>query len=149
MKAEIVQALPEHVPAIMQDIREDDRRELALLGMTPEGGLEESLKASLAAWTGMIDDTPICMFGVSSWPNGTGRPWMIGTNKVVDHQKVFLRRCRPCVDGMQYLFPYLQNYVSVDNVRAIGWLVWLGFSFAETIEVGPRGARFHRFWKSR
>ncbi|MDT8419345.1 MAG: hypothetical protein RQ754_02850 [Desulfuromonadales bacterium] len=149
MRARIVQALPEHIPMIAQNVREDDRREFAALWTTAEQAMRAGLPSATAAWTGLVDDEPICMFGVS--PVGfllpeQGRPWMMGTDRLDEHAVLFLRRCRPVIRDMLRLYPHLVNHVASFNVRAVQWLKWLGFSVDEENPVNlGKGVPFYRF----
>ena len=144
-RAEIIRAAPEHIVAIAPRVREADARELASLLLSPERALRTSLRTALAAWTGIVDGVPVCMFGVSPGEMTEGRPWMIGTADLDAVAVIFLRRCRLQVARMLQIRPVLVNYVSADNARAIEWLAWLGFTIEGPIPWGPRGALFHRF----
>lgn len=144
-KPAIIPALPEHVAHIAANVRLDDRRELELLSLSPDRALRFSLRSSLSAWTGTVDDVPVCMFGVSPGELGEGRPWMIGTEDLDRFAVIFLRRCRGQVERMLDLKPVLANYISVDNLRAIQWLTWLGFTLETPVPWGRSRQLFHRF----
>jgi ribosomal protein S18 acetylase RimI-like enzyme len=97
--------------------------------------------------TGLIDGVPVCMFGVApiDMLAGLGQPWLVTTNAVARHERVFLRRCRPVVAAMLDSYPRLTNIVHADNVRAIKWLRWLGFKFkGEAIRVNDVAFRQFR-----
>lgn len=150
-KVEIIPAEPGHVQHIAARVRLDDWRELYALGFAPDIAIRISLRSALMAWTGTVDDVPICMFGVSPGELGEGRPWMVGTEDLDRFAVVFLRRCRKQVEAMLDMFPVLANYVSADNVRAIEWLRWLGFTIEPSLPWGPRRQLFRRFelWRER
>lgn len=141
----IIEAIAEHVDIVASRVREADAREFASLLLSPKRALRISLRTSLAAWTGTVDGVPVCMFGVSPGEMMEGRPWLIGTADLDKFAVIFLRRCRLQVERMLQIMPVLVNYVSADNVRAIEWLTWLGFTIEAPIPWGPRGALFHRF----
>ena len=149
MKPEIVPAAAGHIPAIATRTRAADRAELwAAACHTPEQTMANSLKLSEMAWTGLIDGVPVCMFGVveASILGNVGRPWMVGTDMLDRYPFVFLRRCRGCVKEMLAKFSTLENYVDQRNVRAIQWLMWLGFKVSIPGEpMGPFGLPFARF----
>jgi hypothetical protein len=148
VKAQIVAALPEHIEAIANHVREADREELWEASCsTPQAVMERALMVSSRAWTGLIDGVPVCMFGAApvSSLSETGRPWMVGTDHLDRHSKLFLRRCRHTVAAMLEDFPVLENYVDARNVRAIEWLRWLGFTFSEPESMGPFGKPFIKF----
>lgn len=145
-KAAIVPASKEHIDLIAANVRDADRAEFAALHRHAGAVMSSGLSVSTLAWTGLVDDAPVCMYGVA--PVGfllpeTGRPWMVGSKALDDHATLFLRRCKPQVKAMLEAFPVLSNYVAVANVRAIAWLKWLGFSFSDTIDIG--GVPFIRF----
>jgi hypothetical protein len=151
MKAEIVPAQIEHVPAIASNMREADREELrSAWCMTPLDCMFHGLRYSEKTWTGLIDGVPVCMFGCvpASILGNVGRPWMVGTNSLDKYPLVFLRRCKRegCLAEMLERFDRLENYVDVRNKRAIQWLMWLGFDIRQPPElIGPYKLPFFRF----
>lgn len=151
-KPEIIPALAEHIQHIADNMRPGDRAELAAIRRTPSASLAASLRLSRVAWTGTIDGEPVCMFGVAPTSMLTpqkGRPWMLGTTMLDDNAIMFLRRNKPMIEKMLDLFPELENYVAVSNVKAVEWLRWLGFSFCEPEAVGAGGELFTKFFKRR
>ena len=148
MIAEIVPATAEHIAPIAYHVREADREEFwAATYSLPVDVMRRGLRVSDKAWTGLIDDVPVCMFGVASAGllGGVGRPWMVGTDHLDRHALLFLKRCRKVVAEMVALFPILENYVDSRNVRAIMWLKWLGFKMYDAAPVGVLGIPFIRF----
>jgi hypothetical protein len=151
MKAELVPAQIEHIPAIAADMREADREELrAAWCLTPLDCMFHGLAHSEKAWVGFIDGEPVCMFGVvaSSILGNVGRPWMVGTKQLDEHPLVFLRRCKRegCLREMRERFDVLTNYVDARNTRAIQWLVWLGFEISTNPQkIGPYKMPFFKF----
>ncbi len=139
------------MPLIANAAREADRVELwAASQSTPFDALAYGVEHSTSAWTGFIDDDPVCMFGVVpvSLLGGVGVPWMIGTDAVVRHQFAFLRGSRPCVERMRSLYDSLVNYVDDRNLVAQRWLRWLGFEIGHAEPYGPYGVLFRRFtWR--
>ena len=149
MKTGIIAADAGHIPAIAANMRKADREELgAAWCMTPLECMINGLAHSDRAWTGLIDGTPVCMFGCvpASILGNAGRPWMVATKLLDEHPLAFLRRCRGCVAQMRERFEVLENYVDMRNTRAIEWLAWLGFSFRKRPElIGPYGMPFLKF----
>lgn len=94
--------------------------------------MRDGLRRSDWALTGLIDDVPVCMFGVApkSIVLGEGLPWMLAANGLERAQVKFLRACRPAVRAMVSSYPRLLNFVHADNHVTIKWLRWMGFSFA-------------------
>lgn len=129
----VVLANEAHVASVAAHMRAADVREIkASSGSTPERALSVSLKVSAKAWTIIDDDgTPIGMFGVAPFMPMTGSPWLLGTDRIENHQLFFLRRSRRYVGEMLAEFPLLMNYVSVHNRTSIEWLRWCGFTLAK------------------
>ncbi|MGC9966390.1 MAG: hypothetical protein ABSE08_13390 [Syntrophobacteraceae bacterium] len=147
-KTEIVPALMEHAAHIASQMRRADREEVAACGKGPLAAISDCLITAAAAWTGLVDDEPVCMFGVSpsiNFLNGVGIPWLLGTDKIRENALAFLRRNKTYVGLMLDIFPRLINFVDVRNHLGILWLVWLGFRIdnSRTVDVG--GFPFYRF----
>ena len=148
VRVEIVKATYEHAEMMAPFVREADRDELwATCLITPLRALTVSVEASAKAWTGFINDEPICMFGVSpiSILGGVGAPWMIGTYGIYRHAKTLLSHSKRCLDEMLESYPVLMNYVDARNKAAIRWLRWLGFTIYEPEPWGILKLPFHRF----
>ena len=149
-RAQIITALPGHIGPIGQNVREADKLEFAANMRTAEQVMTAGLKISTVAWTGLVDDVPVCMFGVA--PVGSifiaeyGRPWMVGTRLLDDVAVLFLRRCRGQIKEMLDLYPVLSNYVAASNTQAIRWLRWLGFKVSDfPVPMGIRAVPFLHF----
>lgn len=130
------------------DFRAADRREAwAATGLPFAEALARSLALSTRAWTGTIDGRTAAIFGVAAASplTGLGVPWLVGTDLVGRHPRVFLRRSRPILGEMLRLYPRLVNYVDADNEAAVRWLGWLGFRIAAPEPFGPFALPFHRF----
>jgi hypothetical protein len=148
-KIEIAAASPDHIAHIANHMREADRLEcMAMAGKGPHAALTDSLAASVYAWTGLVDNEPICIFGVSPRDllAGVGSPWLLGTHGIGGIALAFLRRNQAYVRRMLDIFPVLENYVDVRNHLSIRWLGWLGFSIEKTpVICGAEKRPFYRF----
>lgn len=148
-KAEIRPATIEDCADLAPRMRQSDVDEvMASDGLSPLSALEIAFKASSEAWAGLIDGVVVCMFGVCpvSLLSGDGSPWMLGSDDIEQHQKLFLRRCRPVVAGMAQSYKSLHNHVDCRNETSIRWLKWLGFTMGEPEPYGIFGLPFRRFW---
>ncbi len=148
MNRYVVAAHRDHIFHIANHMAKADVEECAALGMGPYRALEDSLNRSAAAWTGMVDQTPVCMFGVCPIDilAGVGSPWLLGTDEIRRHAKTFMRLNKLYVPRMLELFPFLVNWVDARHDTAIRWLKWLGFEFdREPVEYGVRKMPFYRF----
>ena len=152
----ITEALPEHIPAIAEDMRKADRREVwASHRHTPQEALEYALSRSELAWTCTIEGVPAFMWGVArqgSLMSVVGAPWLLGTNLFFGaHRKLhreFLRQCPDYVDRMQGCFPRLENFVHAENRLSIRWLKWCGFILDDIPEL-INDEDFYLFWRGR
>ena len=149
----IVPAHTDHIFWIANNMRQADRDEIAAAaGKGPWAALRDSLHLSVAAWTGLVDDEPICMFGVVPLDilGGVGSPWLLGTDEIEKHAISFLRLNKQYVKEMLEYFPYLVNFVDARNKMSIQWLKWLGFKFdSSPIPYGIWNLPFYRFSKEK
>jgi hypothetical protein len=140
-----------HAARIARDCREIDRYELYTgWRHTPDQALRYGLEHSSHVWTGVANLQPFCMVGVvpKNVLCGSGTIWLIATDEILEHQLAFLRRCRPILRRMQAVYSSLENCVAGENVTAIAWLKWLGFTIGEGRPTGPDRAIFHHFeWR--
>ena len=145
----IVPAHTDHIFWLANNMSQADRDEVAAaVGMGPYRALKDSLERSVAAWTGMLGDEPICMFGVTPLDilGGVGSPWLLGTDKIRECPITFLRLNRKYVPQMLGMFPMLVNYVDARHEVSIRWLKWLGFKFdPEPVPYGIWNMPFFRF----
>lgn len=146
----VVPALPEHIPALVPNIRQADIDEMeAGYSLTPQKAMEIGLKHSSQCWVGLVDGEPIAMAGVNapSVLSDTAYPWMLGTHHL-DREDVkigFLIQSRKILRTMLQVYAHLENHVDARNTKAIAWLKWLGFTMDEAKPYGPAGLPFHHF----
>jgi hypothetical protein len=148
MNRYVIPAQLDHLAYVASNMARADIEEVAALGMGPYRALRDSFDRSAVSWTGMVDEMPVCVFGVCPVDilAGIGSPWLLGTEKIKKHAKTFLKLNREYVPKMLEMFPTLMNIVYARHVRAIAWLKWLGFRFdPEPIPVGVWGEDFYRF----
>ncbi len=149
---QVVDARFEHCMLIHRHARAADRIEIALAtGGGIMQALHRGLKASTASWTLLYGDQPVAMGGVAPWPGELGRamlvgiPWAIGTFHVEQRSRPLVELGPGILDRMLDLYGELQNYVHAENLRAIRFLGWLGFTFGQAVEYGPTRAVFVPF----
>lgn len=148
----VLPARESHIERLLPRVRAADRAELwAGWRHTPEQSLRYGLKHSSHVWTGCIECEPVCMAGVvpGSILSGTGAPWLIGTEALIEHQFTFLRCCRGQLARLQRVYQHLANHVAADNTAAVRWLTWLGFTVHAAAPFGPDGVPFRLFeWRA-
>ncbi len=148
MLGEVIAAEPDHIAPIADKMREADVLEVWLAAHSlPEKALTDSLETSVKAWTITGDGAPIGMFGVCSANilGQIGIPWLLGTDDMLKITRQFLRQSRDYVDQMNSLYPHLINFVHVDNIVSLRWLMWCGFVFDGPFPYGPDKADFFKF----
>lgn len=120
---------------------------MGMSAMGPWAALKLSVLMSHESYVGLVDDRPVCAFGlgIGDQIGGLARPWLLGTDEMKVLPVSFARRNRAMVRHWSTRFPVLQNYVSAENTRSIRWLNWLGFKVFPMEPFGPFGWRFHRF----
>lgn len=111
-------------------LRKEDEAEIAAAsGRAPLDCLREGISVG-RAWVGVDDEGPIGIFGViPSTRPFVGWPWMLATERLVKHQRQFLKECAARVTTLHRDFTLLTNFVDARNHVHIRWLTWCGFEF--------------------
>ncbi len=117
----------------------------ACAGATIEQALELGLAKSLRAFVIEADGKPLAAVGDTLHAIGVGVPWMVTTNHIAKHRRVFLSDSRRVLADMQRRHGLLFNYVDVRNKDAIRWLAWLGFTIGDAVPYGVHGLPFAQF----
>ena len=123
---------------IIDNIREDDRKELAAIGLSASDGIRMSVENSTYLYTGLDrDNNPAFVLGTAVTPSGA-MIWLLGTDAIDREPKTFLLNSRPVLDLMFEItgVKTIYNYVWKGNKVHIKWLKWLGFHLHEH-EEGP------------
>ena len=148
VRLEIVAASMDHVAPIACRMREADRLEvLASSGASPHQALMFSLGKSSVAWTAIVDDQPEVMFGVGDLNvlTATGAPWLLGTDAVERHFRLFLRQSVGWRGKLLDRYSVLRNFVDDRNEVSKRWLTWLGFTLFDPMPIGANGEMFRLF----
>lgn len=130
-------------------IRPDDRAELAAVQGYDDaaGAIATSVLLSSEIWVAEDEGGMVCMFGVgpATLLTGTGRPWMLATDRLDLWPVALNKLVRGYLGKMLRQYPHLENWVDGRNVRHIEWLRRLGFTIHPAQPSGPFGVPFHRF----
>lgn len=135
----LVAATASHIPALAASMREWDMIECAVCGHSPEAALADGLSRSLWALTALVDDEPVAMMGVCprSMIEGTGVPWMLGTDAIYGGARELVRWGPGIIREMERTFPVLSNMVAAGNDRAMRFLRHWGWRISlERVAVG-------------
>ncbi len=140
----IVPATLAHVEAI--ELRDGDRREIEVLGVSPREGLAASLARSVWADAYVVGGEVAALVGVAMQPlvGGVAMPWLLTGRPVDRHRKAFLRLTRSRTRRMLAEHGTLVAEVHAEYREAVRWLTWLGFTLAPPRPLGPLGAPFHQ-----
>lgn len=147
-EAVIRPASPDDVADLAPRLRAADRAEVwASHRATPFEALDCSVRWSDDARAGLVDGVVMCLWGVVplSLIGRVGSPWMLASDDLERHPRLFLRRCRDVVAEMQAPYRLLTNHVDARNRLSIRWLRWLGFEIGPAEPWGFDRLPFHRF----
>ena len=73
------------------------------------------------------------MFGCADQGDGTGSPWLLGSDEIPDIKEHFLPQSLEWVKVMQKQYKVLLNYIDARNSYAFKWLKFLGFEFTKDV----------------
>lgn len=119
-------------------MREMDVRECRLTAhMGPAEALRESVDISLWSYAALVDETPVCAFGLASDGilSDEAAPWMLCAEGIERHAKAVLIFAKRFIAQMQENFERLVNVVHADNRSAIRFIKWCGFELGESMTI--------------
>lgn len=133
----VVPALPKHVNRIVNRMRKIDQIECRATGREPKQALRHCMNGSTLAWTVLLDDKPVAMFGLLplSILSGRAAPWFLATDEIERGARQWVKWGAGFIAAMQSDFPRLENIVSVENRKAIRVLKALGFAVESEIVI--------------
>ncbi len=146
---EVVPATLEHARELAVTMRHEDVLETwAATHMGNYEVLENSVKVSRDAWTGLVDGRVLAMFGVVTTTalSRDGCPWLLGSQEVGAHGRAFARFSKEYIRLIAPRYDTLANFVDANYPEAIRWVRWMGFKIEPAAPFGPEGAPFHLFW---
>jgi hypothetical protein len=117
---------------IAANMRKCDRDEIwASHHYTPAEAMKFTIDKTIFCLTVKIADRPVVMFGVNGETvlGDKGIVWMLATPEIERVKFRFIRHSKMFIDIMLAFYPYLYNFVSVENKVSIIWLRKLGATF--------------------
>lgn len=127
-------------------LRQADRDECwAAAGLTGPEALRAGVESCPEPYAVVASGEAIALFGVTPLGGRAGAPWLLGSDRVLEHYFEFARRSRDEFERLRAPWSYLVNYVDDRNHLHRRWLQWLGFDFVE-LEPHYGHARLP-FWK--
>jgi len=145
---EVIDTTDEHIEELAETMSQADVDEVwASSHRSPLESLLFSSTVSADTTTGLADGDVMCIFGVSpvSIISGSGSPWLLGSDLIREHFRIFLRGNKEWMKIQQEKWDTLSNHVDARHTLAIRWLKWLEFDFDEAKPHGPDKMPFHRF----
>ncbi len=146
MAVKFTPATEADIAELMVKLRPADRAEMEALAGPRALPLLQSSIAYGENYAGHWDGELACVFGIhrlSILPS-VGQPWLLTTEVVAQHAKVFMEQSKRFVEDWQERFDTLVNYVDARYSAAIAWLKWLGFEIEPAEPHGIFGMPFHR-----
>lgn len=148
VKIETVQATPNLVRKLRDNLREGDIKEIERYGLTVQKAVWDSYRTSMVRKIALADGEVACMWGVSGNCMGMiGIPWLLTASIVEKHPLAFVLYYREEVKNMLKLFPVLENIVDADYSQAIKLMELVGFTVSEPQAMGKHGKMFRKFRK--
>ena len=143
----VADSVPADAQALGPEMRQADRDEvMAASGMGPEEALAHGIYVSAECRTVLAGGRPIAVFGVVNLGSGEGAPWLLGSDRILDHWFEFARRSREELVSIRQPWTRLGNWIDDRNELHKRWLAWLGFEFKElALHYGVGKLPFWRF----
>lgn len=135
-----------HINELAVTMQQEDIKSIAALtGMSPLQGSLKSVENSLESTAYILDGKVAAISGLSktSWLSEWACPWLLCSDVIRQHPKVFLRETKRQTYEWLERHLILRNFVHVDHSRSIRWLEWLGFTIYPAKPIGVNGAMFH------
>lgn len=131
MEVNYRKALISDIPYLGNNMRQCDKDEVyASCGMYPHDALKESMELSDKTWVATVGISPIAIFGISVINEEFSVVWMLGTDELYDHPREIMRASKRIIKSMHEHSRILYNYVDTRNVKAIQWLLSIGFKIS-------------------
>jgi len=141
---------PEHVDAVLAELRPQDHEELlASGGPDIRGTLLRGLTMSDEAMVAIdVYGRTLCVFGICpvNLMSDEAAPWLIGTVHLEQHTATLARVGRMYVRRWAAVYRRLSNHVDARNKWSIVWLKRIGFKMDKAQPFGVAQMPFHRFW---
>lgn len=141
----------EHLPHLVGHLREWDKKELtSFLDVTIEESLRE-LVGKGEVWISPKGN-PCVVCGLTPNPEdpSMGIPYLLATDEFYQHTHKFAKESKLWVADALTKYTVIFNAVAAENIVAIRWLQWLGFSFDTRIDnLGRHGLSFYPFYMRR
>lgn len=149
-KLEILRANEFDARQLAANMREDDKREVEATSRhgDPLAAILLSMRRSQAAYSVFADGELICMGGIIPGKGGVALGWMLSSKSIEKYWREFARQSREKMLELLAGFSVIYNYVDVRYIKAIRWLLWIGFRDGPVYAMAPDGRpAVHMSWK--
>lgn len=139
------------IARMARETRQATPHQAEAAGLNPKRELWKSFHASLECWAVEVEGEGLAaVFGLGGcFLSDVGEPWMYTTALVEKYPFAFVRVSHEIIDTMLEITPKLEGFIFADYAQGIRFLRGLGFSFGETVKMGPLGAPFVKFSRVR
>lgn len=140
----VVPATMAHCYALARNLRDGDRKEIAVCGLEPRRAIRGCYRQSIFARTAFIDGEIAAMMGMAGvLLSDVGEPWLLTTPAIERLPTFFLREARKGVQEMLAIKPKLEGYVDASYEGACDFLTALDFRLSAPF--AHRNGRLRRF----
>lgn len=149
MEVRIVAPTAAHADELAWSMRRAERAEVRAQGYEPRVAIGVSLDASVEAWTVLVDERVLAMFGVIPVAAmlGHGNLWLLASNSVGAHKITYARLCRRILSDLLVRWPILTVQVDREYTAALLWAKRCGFRSVAQIENEITGLPFVQMMK--
>lgn len=148
MEVEVNAVTEQDIDDLLANMREADVREVKASTKLPAGkALRISVRLAEEVYACRVNGELAAIYGVGKKTilSTDGVPWLLGTHVMEQYPVLTACKSRRTVRLWRLRYPYMRNFVHVENTLAITWLKWLGFELHEPIEYGVNGELFYPF----
>ena len=144
---QIEQVTPLHIEYLIQNISDDDRREVLGLGLTVDWALKHSVETAVesacVSWNGI----PVAILGIGQATpfEEEFTPWLLATDELPKHPVKVMRYSHAILRRWISRYGELMNHVDARHTRAIEWLSALGATLELEPSFGPYGRPYYKF----
>lgn len=137
----IIPTTVEHIRMLVEDLRDDDLREIEKWNVTPFKAIWRSYRNSKICRTGFIGDRIVAIWGINGSVLGfTGNPWLMTSNVADEYPFIFTRVYRREMKEMLESFQVLETWCDACYAKSLKMMRLIGFKEREFLPNGKGGA---------
>jgi hypothetical protein len=143
-KLEVVDATQMHAFQLAGNLRKEDAAEIDATSSGKGKHVEAILKClrmSASSSAVYADGELIGVGGLIPRDGGAALGWFLSAEAIEKHWRDFARESKKRLPELISEFSLVYNFIDVRYIKAIRWLLWLGFRTNEVYEMAPN--RYH------